>query len=91
KQEVLEISYVDAKLGKSLCRKVLSCRSFHWVHALLVWVFKGCDGQLSLISFYLHQSWMEKHFCIHLYPEWPGVSSWLEKLFVRAIQELWQW
>ncbi|XP_072093414.1 uncharacterized protein [Arachis hypogaea] len=40
-------------------------------------------------SFYLHQSWMEKHFCIHLYPEWPGVSSWL--LFVRAIQELWQW
>ncbi|XLT43748.1 hypothetical protein HN873_036352, partial [Arachis hypogaea] len=23
--------------------------SFHWVHALLVWVFKGCDGQLSLI------------------------------------------
>ncbi|RYR23727.1 hypothetical protein Ahy_B02g057216 [Arachis hypogaea] len=34
---------------------------------------------------------MEKHFCIHLYPEWPGVSSWLGKLFVRAIQELWQW
>ncbi|QHO42361.1 Calcium-dependent lipid-binding-like protein [Arachis hypogaea] len=31
--------------------------------------------------FYLHQSWMEKHFCIHLYPEWPGVSSWLNMNF----------
>ncbi|XLR50815.1 hypothetical protein S83_001487, partial [Arachis hypogaea] len=49
-QKVLEISYVRAKLGKSFCRKVSSCRSFHWVHALLVWVFKGCVGQLLLIS-----------------------------------------
>ncbi|KAL4337480.1 hypothetical protein AHAS_Ahas12G0114400 [Arachis hypogaea] len=52
---------------------------------------QGMRWSTMLISFYLHQSWMEKHFCIHLYPEWPGVSSWLGKLFVRAIQELWQW
>ncbi|RYR55472.1 hypothetical protein Ahy_A06g030683 [Arachis hypogaea] len=52
---------------------------------------QGMRWSTMLISFYLHQPWMEKHFCIHLYPEWPGVSSWLGKLFVRAIQELWQW
>ncbi|RYR15608.1 hypothetical protein Ahy_B04g072462 [Arachis hypogaea] len=38
---------------------------------------QGMRWSTMLISFYLHQSWMEKHFCIHLYPEWPGVSSWL--------------
>ncbi|XLS93885.1 hypothetical protein HN51_069893 [Arachis hypogaea] len=44
-------------------------------------------------SFYLHQSWMEKHFCIHLFPEWPSVSSWLlfglpNKLSLKNIEKV---
>ncbi|XLU57604.1 hypothetical protein S245_052252, partial [Arachis hypogaea] len=43
--------------------------------------------------FYLHQSWMEKHFCIHLFPEWPSVSSWLlfglpNKLSLKNIEKV---
>lgn len=35
------------------CRKGLSCKSFHLDLALLLWVYKGCNGKPLAIRYYL--------------------------------------